>query len=294
MANLSEVLTIGGSLASVVAIAFFGPGIDTSSSLGRRQHARTLFFARREKSRTRTGRHVKAVVVDDSGFQVHVTLWGDDATTFGAPVGSVVAFKGIRVSSYGERSLSLPDLGLIFVNPNTPQAVALRAWYNSCDLQDTFQSYGSSVDSIKDSSAQLMTIAQINSDVIAAKSTGKCFYLSATIASISLKDFDKPLHLSTNCIKHTWPEPVYYYNFSLQASNGMDTIRVQCTDPVGNELFHATANEMVKLQCADKVAFDRRIDRAISKKCTFSCKACTVDFSGGLTFILAIDASLDA
>ncbi|KAJ2564872.1 Replication factor A protein 1, partial [Coemansia sp. RSA 1836] len=40
------------------------------------------------------------MVVDDSGFQVHVTLWGDDATTFGAPVGSVVAFKGICVSSY--------------------------------------------------------------------------------------------------------------------------------------------------------------------------------------------------
>ncbi|KAJ2641441.1 Replication factor A protein 1, partial [Coemansia sp. RSA 1694] len=234
------------------------------------------------------------MVVDDSGFQVHVTLWGDDATTFGAPVGSVVAFKGICVSSYGERSLSLPDLGLIFVNPNTPQAVALRAWYDNYGLQDTFQLYDSSVDSTKDSSAQLMTIAQINSDVIAIKSTGKRFYLSATIASISLKDFDKPLHLSTNCSKHTRPEPEHCYNFSLQASDGKDTIQIQCTDPVGDELFRATANEMVKLQSADKAAFDRRIDRAVSKKCTFLCKACTVDFSGGLTFILAINASLDA
>ncbi|KAJ1669078.1 Replication factor A protein 1 [Coemansia sp. RSA 25] len=234
------------------------------------------------------------VVVDDSGFQVHVTLWGDDATTFGAPVGSVVAFKGICVSKFGERSLSLPELGLIFVNPNTPKAVTLRAWYNGHDLQDTFQSHDSSVDSTKDSSAQLMTIAQINSDIIAAKSTGKRFYLSATIASISLKGFDKPLHLSTNCSKHTRPEPEYYYNFSLQASDGNDTIRIQCTDPVGNELFHATANEMVKLQSADKAAFDRRIDGAVSKKCTFLCKACTVVFSGGLTFTLAINASLDA
>ncbi|KAJ2447590.1 Replication factor A protein 1 [Coemansia sp. RSA 2424] len=244
---------------------------------------------------------VLAIVVDDSGFQVHVTLWGDDATTFGAPVGSVVAFKGICVSKFGERSLSLPDLGLIFVNPNVPQAVALRAWYDSYGLQDTFQSYGSSVDSTKDSSAQLMTIAQINSDVIATKSTGKRFYLSAMIASISLKDFDKPLHSHTNCSnkvssssKHTRPEPEYYYNFSLQASDGKGTIRIQCTDPVGYELFCATASEMVKLQSADKAAFDRRIDRAVSKKCTFLCKACTVDFSGGLTFILAINASLDA
>ncbi|KAJ2458581.1 Replication factor A protein 1 [Coemansia sp. RSA 2424] len=221
-------------------------------------------------------------------------LWDDDATTFGAPVGSVVAFKGICVSSYGERSLSLPDLGLIFVNPNTPQAVALCTWYNGRDLQATLQSYDSSVDSTKDSSAQLMTIAQINSNTIAAKSTGKRFYLSAMIASISLKDFDKPLHLSTNCSKHTRPKPEYYYNFSLQASDGKDTIRIQCTDLVGNELFHATASEMVKLQSADKVALDRRIDRAVSKKCTFLCKACTVDFSGGLTFILAINASLDA
>ncbi|KAJ2337322.1 hypothetical protein GGI00_000323, partial [Coemansia sp. RSA 2681] len=115
-----------------------------------------------------------------------------------------------------------------------------------------------------------------------------------TIASISLKDFDKPLHSSTNCSKHTRHEPEYYYNFSLQASDGKDTIRIQCTDPVGNELFRATANEMVKPQSADEAAFARRIDRAVSKKCTFLCKACTVDFSGGLTFILAINASLDA
>ncbi|KAJ1670014.1 Replication factor A protein 1, partial [Coemansia sp. RSA 25] len=216
MTNLSEVLAIGGSLASVVAVA--------------------------------TGRHVKAVVVDNPGFQVHVTLWGDDAVTFGAPVGSVVAFKGICVSKFGERSLSLPDLGLIFVNPNVPQTVTLRAWYNGRDLQDTFQSYGSSVDSIMDSSVQLMTIAQINSNVIAAKSTGKRFYLSATIASISLKDFAKPLHPSTNYSKHTRPKPEHYYNFSLEASDGKDTIRLQCTDPVGNELFYATASEMVKLQ----------------------------------------------
>ncbi|KAJ2335397.1 hypothetical protein GGI00_001386 [Coemansia sp. RSA 2681] len=127
-----------------------------------------------------------------------------------------------------------------------------------------------------------------------AKSTGKHFYLSATIASINLKDFDKPLHLNTNCSKHTRPEPEHCYNFSLQASDGKDTIRIRCTELVGNELFHATASEMVKLQSADKAAFDRRIDRTVSKKCTFLCKACTVDFSGGLTFILAINASLDA
>ncbi|KAJ2331626.1 hypothetical protein GGI00_003170 [Coemansia sp. RSA 2681] len=66
-----------------------------------------------------------------------------------------------------------------------------------------------------DNAVQLMTIAQINGDVIAAKSTDKRFYLSATITSISLKDFDKPLHSSTNCSKHTRPEPEHYYNFSL-------------------------------------------------------------------------------
>ncbi|KAJ1670647.1 hypothetical protein GGF38_001375 [Coemansia sp. RSA 25] len=109
------------------------------------------------------------------------------------------------------------------------------------------------------------------------------------------------LHSSTNCSnkvssssKHTRPEPEYYYSFSLNASDGKDTIRIQCTDPVGYELFRATASEMVKLQSADKAAFNRRIDRAVSKKRAFLCKACTVDFSGKFTFTLAINASLDA
>ncbi|KAJ2448841.1 hypothetical protein GGF42_004972, partial [Coemansia sp. RSA 2424] len=52
------------------------------------------------------------------------------------------------------------------------------------------------------------------------------------IDSISLKGFAKPLHSSANCSnkvgsssKHTRPEPEYYYNFSLQASDGKDGIQ---------------------------------------------------------------------
>jgi replication factor A1 len=40
------------------------------------------------------------VVVDSTKFSVRLTLWGKQAEQFGAPVDSVIAFKGVRVGDF--------------------------------------------------------------------------------------------------------------------------------------------------------------------------------------------------
>ncbi|KAJ1676810.1 Replication factor A protein 1, partial [Spiromyces aspiralis] len=47
-------------------------------------------------------------VVDESMYQVRLTLWGDDARSFEAYDRPVVAFKGVKVGDFGGRTLSLP------------------------------------------------------------------------------------------------------------------------------------------------------------------------------------------
>jgi replication factor A1 len=49
------------------------------------------------------------IVVDDSNSSVRLTLWGKQAEQFSTPIGSVIAFKGVRVSEFnGKRITPIP------------------------------------------------------------------------------------------------------------------------------------------------------------------------------------------
>lgn len=81
-------------------------------------------------------------VEDDSGAEVRLTMWGEDATAAptklaGAPV---VAFKRVRVSDYGGRSLSG---GTYNIDPNIPEAHALKRWWASNGGQSQAKSLSS-------------------------------------------------------------------------------------------------------------------------------------------------------
>lgn len=75
-------------------------------------------------------------LIDDTGVQVRLTMWGkaaqEAATTFGgsgAPSDrKIAAFRRARVSDYGGKTLSGGDAHL---EPNIPEAEALRQWWTS-------------------------------------------------------------------------------------------------------------------------------------------------------------------
>jgi replication factor A1 len=74
-------------------------------------------------------------LIDDTGVQVKLTLWGKTAQEapqkFGAGSGGdkpIVAFRRARVSDYGGKSLSGGD---VHVEPNIPETESLREWWTS-------------------------------------------------------------------------------------------------------------------------------------------------------------------
>lgn len=69
--------------------------------------------------------------VDDSGMEINVTSWGDQATRAPAEFANqpVVAFRRARVSDYGGKSLSTTQGGVSLVNPNIPEAASLKTWW---------------------------------------------------------------------------------------------------------------------------------------------------------------------
>jgi len=81
----------------------------------------------------RTGQELvksDVTLIDDTGVQVRLTLWGNNAQNAkqkldGQPV---VAFRRARVSDYGGKTLSGGD---VFVEPDVPETEDIRCWWKS-------------------------------------------------------------------------------------------------------------------------------------------------------------------
>ncbi|XP_075887893.1 replication protein A 70 kDa DNA-binding subunit-like isoform X2 [Nelusetta ayraudi] len=82
---------------------------------------------------TRNSREVSKrtlYLVDTTGKNVAVTLWGEEAEKFDSSEHPVVAIKAARLSDFGGRSLSALFSSTVMVNPDLPEAFRLRAWYD--------------------------------------------------------------------------------------------------------------------------------------------------------------------
>jgi replication factor A1 len=79
-------------------------------------------------------------LVDMSGSSIRLTLWGEQAMTF--PGGNpVVAFKGLKISDFGGRSLGCGFDSTFQIEPDMPEAHNLRGWYESGGNVQSFNSF---------------------------------------------------------------------------------------------------------------------------------------------------------
>lgn len=71
-------------------------------------------------------------IVDRSSTTITMTLWGEKTgVVTEGDVGGVLAVKGARVGDFGGRSLSTSNSSDIAVNPDIPEAAALRTWWDT-------------------------------------------------------------------------------------------------------------------------------------------------------------------
>lgn len=81
---------------------------------------------------TKAGRETskrELTLKDDSGMSISLSLWGEKAQQYGEEMlNQVVAFKGVKVSDYGGRSLSAFNSTGITLQPDLPEAEAMRVW----------------------------------------------------------------------------------------------------------------------------------------------------------------------
>ncbi|KUI59624.1 Replication factor A protein 1 [Cytospora mali] len=229
-------------------------------------------------------------LVDDSGFSVRVTIWGKTATNFDTSPESVIAFKGVRVSDFGGRSLSLLSSGTMAVDPDIPEAHRLKGWYDASGRTGNFTSHNSmatmgSATGRKDDTKNIFQVKESNlgMDDVAY------FTLKATIVYIKQDNFCYPACKSDGCNKKVVQEdggwrcercnithdaPEYRYIMSINVNDHTGQAWLSCFDEVGRIVMGGrSADELMELKENDETRLAQVFDEANCAKLSFRCRA---------------------
>ncbi|KAF2722320.1 replication factor-a protein [Polychaeton citri CBS 116435] len=232
-------------------------------------------------------------LVDNTGYNVRLTIWGNTAMSFDAQEESVVAFKGVKVSDFGGRSLSLLSSGSININPDVDEAYKLKGWYDGAGRNETFQSHQNTMGTANATTGgrnDHKTIAQVKDENLGMSSETDWFSVKATIIYVKQDNVAYPACMEENCNKKvveiepgqwrcekcdkTFDRPNYRYIMSINVSDHTGQIWLSCFDDVGREVMGMDANEFMKMRDeGDTTGQSEVFQTANCKTFVFRCKA---------------------
>ncbi|KAI2640029.1 replication factor-A protein [Xylaria nigripes] len=228
-------------------------------------------------------------LVDDSQFSVRLTVWGKTANSFSANPESVVAFKGVKVSDFGGRSLSLIHSGTMSVDPDIEEAHRLKGWYDTQGRTDNFNTHNTfSMGGATGRQDQLKCITQIKDENLGMENTDY-FMLKATVVYIKQENFAYPACSNESCNKKvidqgdgTWrcevcnvshPRPQYRYIMSVNVNDHTGQLWLSCFDDVGRIIMGMSADELVEIKENDEDRIVSIFEAANCTKLNFRCRA---------------------
>ena len=233
-------------------------------------------------------------LVDNTGYSVRLTIWGNTATTFDVNPECVVAFKGVKVSDFGGRSLSLLSSGSLTIDPDIDEAHKLKGWYDAQGKNDKFASHadmGGSISTAGGRGDPLKTILQIKEENLGMSENTDYFTMKATIMYVKQDNFSYPACLSDGCNKKvvennvpgewrcercdkTHPRPEHRYIMSINVSDHTGQIYLSCFDDVGRMIMGMSADQVMELvESGDTAARDAVFQNANCQTWIFKCRA---------------------
>jgi len=232
-------------------------------------------------------------LVDNTGYSVRLTIWGNTATTFDVQVESVVAFKGVKVSDYYGRSLSLLSSGSMTIDPDIDEAHKLKGWYVAQGKNDNFASHtdmGGSMFAAGGRGDALKTILQVKEENLGMSEKTDYFTMKATILFVFQENFSYPACLTEKCNKKVFenvpgewrcekcdknhPKPEHRYIMSISVSDHTGQMRLSCFDDVGQMIMGMKADQVMELvENGDIAAKDEVFQKAVCQTWNFKCRA---------------------
>ena len=231
-------------------------------------------------------------LVDNTGYSVRLTVWGKTATGFEANPDSVVAFKGVKVSDFGGRSLSLLSSGSMTLEPDIDEGHKLKGWYMAQGRNDDFQSHANmaSVGAAGGRVDKTKTILQIKEENLGMTEETDYFTCKATIIYIKQDNVAYPACLKSDCNKKvvevdpgqwrcekcdvTHPKPEYRYMMSVSVSDHTGQMWLSCFDDTGRLVMGMSADDLMKMKDdGDEKAAENVFQDANCQSWVFRCRA---------------------
>jgi replication factor A1 len=236
-------------------------------------------------------------LVDQTGYSVRMTVWGKTAAAFEVPTDSVVAFKGVKVSDFGGRSLSLLSSGSMTVDPDIDEAHRLRGWYDAQGRTDTFESHanmqGATTSTMSGRKDDFKTIAQVKEEQLGMNEEADYFSIRANIMFLKGESFAYPACLTEKCNKKvvenapsewmcercnmTHPKPEYRYVMSINVSDHTGQIWLSAFNESGAAIMGKSADELMSIKGVDDDEGTKRLgevfQEANHRMWVFRCRA---------------------
>lgn len=206
-------------------------------------------------------------LADDSQTSVRLTIWGNAAQTFDAPLESIIAFKGVKVSDFGGRSLSLLTSGSMHVDPDIDEAHKLSGWFAAVGQNATFTTHQNLASSGGGPKQDYKVISQILEEEAYLQDTPAYFSLKASVLFVRNSAIAYPACQTPNCNKKVideqpdkwwcekcqmhWPKPEYRYVLTVNVADHTGSMWLSCFDDAGRMIIGLPANDVVQVKEED-------------------------------------------
>jgi replication factor A1 len=230
-------------------------------------------------------------LIDNTGFNVRLTIWGNSAQAFDAQPQSIIAFKGVKVSDFGGRSLSLLSSGSMTVDPDIDEAHKLKGWYDAGGANENFQSHSNAAGAVSGGkNEQYKTIAQVGEENLGMGENADWFSVKATILYVKKDNVAYPACQTESCNKKvveinpgewrcekcdkTWDRPDYRYIMSVNVGDHTGQLWLSCFNECGLQIMGVPANDLMAMREEGETTKEEGLfNDANCKSFIFKCKA---------------------
>ncbi|ORE09798.1 replication factor-a protein [Rhizopus microsporus var. microsporus] len=237
-----------------------------------------------------TGRPTKKrelSIVDESGKSVRLTIWDKTAEEFDSNDSPIIACRGVRVSDFNGRSLSLSASGTLKTNPDIPETQRLRQWFNSNGNKDfgTFSNSGAMGENMSRPTNKV-NLLQVRTEDLGSGIRPDYFSFKGTVAYIKQEmlaypgcpECRKKLLQEENgwrCEKcqKTFTTPEWKFILTIGVNDPTSQLFFNTFDDVGRALLGISANELMEIKDNDISQFQKICGRALFKSYHFKARA---------------------
>ncbi|KAF9527021.1 hypothetical protein CPB83DRAFT_857001 [Crepidotus variabilis] len=233
-------------------------------------------------------------LVDKSGFSVRMTLWGKQAEQYNeADANPVIAFKGVKVGDYqGGRTLSMVSSSTMQINPDIDECFALRGWYDSSGVDQTFQAHSSTSgggSTIAFNRSELRGLDEVKQGEYGMPGKPEVFSARGTVMHIKSDNISYPACPNDGCSKkveelgdknwrcekcnQSFEAPRHRYIMSMAVADYSGQAWLQGFNDVGEAIFGKPANDLVTIKNENNNEFMAIMERSCGQTFNFSCRA---------------------